>query len=74
MENMEFVCNDVNGNTMWYFERETNRYHRFYRNGELRYSIHADNIADPSKIEEKGKTPQESTMKLWEHKNANLNA
>lgn len=74
MENMEFVCNDVNGNTVWYFDKETSRYFRFYHNGELRYSLHSDNIADPSKIEDKGKTPQASTIKLWEHKNASINA
>lgn len=68
---MEFVCNDINGNTKWYFDRDENRYYRKQQDGEIRYSLSADNLADPKKLEEAGKTPQESTVKLWEHKNAN---
>ncbi len=70
---MEFVCNDINGPSKWYWNADDERYYRTMANGEVRYSLHKDNIADPSKIEEQGKVPQSSTVKLWEHKLANAN-
>jgi hypothetical protein len=70
---MEFICNDINGPTKWYYNRDENRYYRMQKDGEVRYFLDAENLADPAKILEQGKQPQESTIKLWEHKIANLN-
>ena len=65
---MEFVCNDINGNTKWFYEPDENRYYRKQPDGEVRYSLSAKNLADPNFIIEQGKQPQKSTILLWEHK------
>ena len=62
---MQFVCNDKNGNSKWYYE--TGRYFRFMPDGSLRYSLRGENLADPEKIVNEGKQPQTSTIKVFEH-------
>ena len=71
---MDFVCNDINGPTVWKYEAETRRYYRYNMDGSMRYFLDAAEIADPARIESQGKTPQASTVKLWEHKLANADA
>lgn len=60
---MDFVCNDINGPSKWYFDE--GKYYRIMANGEQRYFLDGDNLADPADIEAKGKTPQDSTVKLF---------
>lgn len=62
----EFVCNDVNGNTQWFFNKETKDYYRVYKDGNYT-SLGGQYLADPASIEERGKNPQASTVALWNH-------
>lgn len=62
--NSEFVCNDINGNSKWYFKDAT--YFRMYSNGDYTY-LGGKYLADPEAIEAKGKTPQSATIALWNH-------
>lgn len=60
----EFVCNDINGNSQWYYKDAT--YYRVYPNGDYTY-LGGKYLANPIEIEARGRTPQMASMKLWEH-------
>jgi len=62
---MEFVCNDINGPSKWFYGN--GYYFRFMADGSLRYALAGDDLADPAKIEAEGKMPQTSTVKIFEH-------
>lgn len=65
MKDAEFICNDENGPSKWYYK--DGRYYRVMSSGELRYSLEGKNLANPALIEAKGKQPQGSTFAVWNH-------
>lgn len=43
---MEFVCQDINGNSTWFYDSETQSYHRRMENGDVRV-IKGQYLPDP---------------------------
>lgn len=77
-ENMEFVCPDANSH--WYYNKEDDKYYRFYPATKECSRISAKNLPDPhillaSRIKAVGgaaQSPSDASYALWEHKNTLL--
>lgn len=79
---LQFVCDDTNGPTVWKYCPDEGRYYRFNTNDQLMARINGDSIPDPmvlwenrcqkrgyttSSPEGKALRPQMATFLIWEH-------
>lgn len=87
-ENMEFVCNDINKDSVWKFDSDKEKYVRFSKGKDILSYLSLRFLSDPFLLWERRKKlypqadpndlrPQDATFALFAHKekyNAKRNA